>query len=125
MANNPNAKDNLKPFKKGDPRINRNGRPKTFDGLRSLAQEIAHEVAQSGGSDAVIGGHKVTIAEAILRSWSMSKNPQLQRSFMEIAFGKTPDAVVIDSKIEQQEINHNILINAIRSIDDEPTEDQS
>lgn len=27
MANNPKHKDNLKPFKKGDPRINRSGRP--------------------------------------------------------------------------------------------------
>ena len=36
----------LKPFVKGDPRINRKGRPKSFDALRSLAQEIAHEAAK-------------------------------------------------------------------------------
>jgi hypothetical protein len=31
-----------KPFAKGDKRINRKGRPKTFDALRQLAQTIAH-----------------------------------------------------------------------------------
>ena len=112
-------------FVKGDPRINRKGRPKSFDGLRALAQEIAHEVAKSGGSDAIIDGHKVTVAEAILRSWAMSKNPQLQRAFIEIAFGKTPDAVVVDMKTDQQEIIHNSLINAIRSINDDSTDDKS
>jgi hypothetical protein len=75
-----------RPFAKGDPRINRNGRPKSFDALRKLAQQIAHEETAL-----VVGGHKVTVAEAILRQWAQSKNPQLQRAFVEIAFGKVPD----------------------------------
>jgi hypothetical protein len=75
-----------KPFAKGDPRINRKGRPKSFDALRSLAQQIAHEEAQSGGQPVVIGGHKVTVAEAILRKWAMSQNAQLQRAFIEVQF---------------------------------------
>lgn len=37
------------PFVKGDPRINRKGRPKGFDQLRALAQQIAAEV---GATDA-------------------------------------------------------------------------
>ncbi len=40
-------------FTKGDPRINRNGRPKSFDALRALAQEIAHEVENDGTTDLI------------------------------------------------------------------------
>ena len=86
-----------KPFVKGDPRINRKGRPRSFDALRELAQEIAHETAKSGGAEVVIEGHKVTVSEAILRGWAMSKNPQLQRAFIEVAFGKVPDKLDITS----------------------------
>lgn len=81
-----------RPFKKGDPRINRKGRPKNFDALRSLAQQIAHETAK-GDDDGplVIEGHIVTVAEDIMRQWAVSRNHQLQRAFIEYAFGKVPD----------------------------------
>jgi hypothetical protein len=84
-------------FKKGDARINRRGRPKTFDALRELAQAIAHEEATSGGQPIIINGHKVTVSEAILRQWAQSKNPQLQRAFLEICYGKVPDNINIDA----------------------------
>ena len=77
-------------FSKGDPRINRKGRPRSFDALRELAQQIAHEEAKTGGAQIVIGGHVVTVAEAILRSWATSKDARLQQAFIEVAFGKTP-----------------------------------
>lgn len=85
-------------FVKNDPRINRKGRPKNFDGLRELALQIAHEVAKSNGEDVVIDGKKITVANAIMRQWSVSKNPQLQRAFIEIAFGKVPDKVELTGK---------------------------
>jgi hypothetical protein len=85
-------------FKKKDPRINRNGRPKSFDALRSLTQSIAHEIAQSGGKDAIINGHKVTVTEAILRQWAQSKNPKLQQLFMEVAYGKVPNVTEVTGK---------------------------
>ena len=82
---------NLKPFTKGDPRIWKGGRPKTFTALQELAQQIAHETAKAGGSTVTIDGHTATVAEMILRQWAQSKNPQLQMRFIEVAFGKVPD----------------------------------
>ena len=90
-----------KGFVKGDPRINRKGRPKSFDALRELAQQIAHEEALSNGNPVVINGHVATVAEMILRQWAASKNPQLVKAFIEIAFGKVPDKVDITSDGKQ------------------------
>ena len=77
-------------FAKGDARINRKGRPKSFDALRALAQQIAHEAALKNGEPLVIDGHIITVTEAILRTWAQSKDPRLQQAFIEVAFGKVP-----------------------------------
>lgn len=76
MAN----KKNLKPFTKGDPRINRNGRPKAFDFIRALAQQIAEEVDPN---------IKKTNAEIVLRRLMKDDGAK----FIEVAYGKTPDKV--------------------------------
>jgi hypothetical protein len=89
-----------KPFTRGDPRINRKGRPVGFDALRALALQIAHEAAiQKDGQPLVINGHKVTTTEVILRQWSRSGNPILQRAFIEIAFGKVPDKLEVSGTV--------------------------
>ena len=80
-------------FDKRKHAINRNGRPKTFDAVRTLAQQIAHETAKAGGSEVVIDGHRVTVTEAILRQWATSKDARLQQAFMEWAYGKPPQEV--------------------------------
>src|SRR5215470_5261634 len=76
-----------KGFVKGDERINRSGRPKTFDELRRTADMIANELVP--GPD----GGMITRGELLLRSWIKSKNPILQRSFIEYWVGKVPDKI--------------------------------
>lgn len=78
------------PFKKGDTRINRKGRPKTFDQVRTLAQQIAKEGVSQDGKPVMFNGRQLTVIEAILRSWAQSKKPQLQERFVEYAYGKVP-----------------------------------
>lgn len=87
-------------FKKGDPRINRKGRPKSFDALRELALQIGHEEAKKGDKCIVINGRKVTITEQILRQWATSRNPILQKAFIEIAYGKVPDRVELGGSLD-------------------------
>ncbi len=91
MAN----EQNLKPFKKGDPRINRNGRPKSFDKLRKLALQLAHEPAQGNGKDIVVDGQKQTQITMLLRQL-MRDNPV---KFLEYAFGKPKEELEISGEI--------------------------
>lgn len=91
------------PFEKNDIRINRKGRPKTFDAARSLAQQIAHEIAKTKDKDGeeielVIDDHYVTVTEAILRSWANSGDPKLSTAFMEWAYGKVPSVTEVTGK---------------------------
>jgi hypothetical protein len=72
----------------GDKRINRKGRPRSFDALRALAQQIAKETLTNGE------GEVITRVELILRDWAASRNALLQKQFMEVAYGKVPDEVI-------------------------------
>ena len=86
-------------FQERKHQINRKGRPKSFDALRTLAQQIAHEVAKDkSGQELVISGNKVTIVEAIMRQWATDK--KMQQAFIEYAFGKVVQPVQHDLSTE-------------------------
>lgn len=89
-----------KGFRKGDPRINRKGRPKSFDKLRELAQQIAHEATQvEVEKDGEKATETMSQIEYILRKWAGSANPDLQKRFVEVAFGKVPDEIVNNGEV--------------------------
>jgi hypothetical protein len=79
-------------FKKGDKRINRGGRPRDFDMLRKLAQQIAGEALPSRE-----GEQAMTRVTALLRVMSSSKAPADRRTFLEYAYGKPKDEVDVTS----------------------------
>lgn len=93
----------LKPFVKGDPRINRNGRPKSFDALREMAIQIMNTpvsvVAKEMGVTVKSEYEKLDCAGYLLRKWIFSAEPTLQKGAMEIAFGKVPDKLEMSGQI--------------------------
>lgn len=83
---------NLRPFRKNtdaggpDPRINRKGRPKGFDELRKLAQEIGAE--EDGNA---------TVIYNALRKLAKSRSGKEIKTFLEYAYGKVRDEVDVTS----------------------------
>ena len=91
----------LKPFKKGDPRINRDGRPKDAVSLAALVRRIGHEVATTKDGKPVIGpdGKPMTVVEVILRQKAQSVKGQAE--FLDRGWGKVATPVDITSKGER------------------------
>ena len=86
-----------KPFTKGDPRINRKGRPRNFDQLRRLAISILSEPAKGAdGQPIVIDGHIATIVEIVLRT--AMRSPRFAQLLLEVAYGKVPDRVEVSGR---------------------------
>lgn len=74
-------------FVKGDPRINRTGRPRSFDKLRDLAQELSDEIARDqAGQPVTHMGEVMTNIEVLMRKMMIDDPGR----FVEIAYGKVP-----------------------------------
>src|SRR5258705_8889536 len=89
MMNN-SAKTGAAHSKKMIHRINKSGRPKTFEELRRTADLIASEMIPGPN------GEMISRGELLLRSWIKSKNPLLQRSFVEYWVGNPADRIELD-----------------------------
>ena len=102
-STNPHVLDNLTPFKKGDPRINRKGRPRNFDKLRKLVQAIGIEpMLDKQGRPLLVDGKTITRVQAILRQWA--SDPKHQRDFIEYGWGKVPQPLDMTSGGEKLDI---------------------
>jgi len=93
-GSHPNSWANLRPFSTGgDIRRNVSGRPRGFDEVRKLAQQISCEMV----SDA--HGETMSRIERIFRQWSESTDVMKQREFVAYAYGRPPDR--LDATLEQ------------------------
>lgn len=87
---------NLKPFVKGDKRINRNGRPKSFDQLRKLAQRILSEAIEENDT------YKITRIEKMLKSMADGRSSADRQTVLAYAYGKPKETVEVqqDAKVK-------------------------
>ena len=114
-------------FKKGDPRINRDGRPKNSTDLSALFRRIGAEVATKKNGEPIIGpdGKPMTVIEAIARQWA--QNPKQQADFVDRAYGKVPQAhepqeVITwtpDEWRKEAAARHNEAAKTLATFDDE------
>jgi hypothetical protein len=92
-ASNTGKKRQPGTFVKGDPRINRHGRPRSFDAVRAIFQAVSHEQIKDKS------GNTFSVIEAIARKWATSSEPTLQKAFVEYCYGKVPDKLEHDGTI--------------------------
>jgi hypothetical protein len=79
--------ENLKPFVKNDPRINRKGTPKNFKQLRRLVVDLASEETKEDATRIV----------NMLRKMFDSDNPSDKALLLKYGFGNVPDETDITS----------------------------
>ena len=82
----------LIPFVKGDPRINRNGRPSNSAELNNLLDEIFAEQVEDER------GRKVEKLRVMLNRMMISKNAASQIHLLDRRFGKIPDVIKGEGK---------------------------
>lgn len=105
---NPNSLKNLKPFEKGDKRINKNGRPKKLPQLDKLLIDVLSE-EQNG----------ISAAEAILkviRNKALRGDVDAAEKLLTRAYGKPKETVDINSTSEEIKILSNLSYEQLKHI---------
>jgi hypothetical protein len=88
-----------KPFEKGDARIHKGGRTRTFDEVRNLAVLIANSKAEdASGNPFLMRGRAMTRIEVILLDWFTSSDFKKQEKAVAYAFGAPPTQVQLSGK---------------------------
>jgi len=90
--------ENLKPFVKGDARINRAGRPKDFEALRKLVQSVGNEIAVDAQGNPILNpatGAPYTRIELAVRG--MMSNPKQLKTLLAYGYGTPPTNVDVTS----------------------------
>ncbi len=100
MAATEKSKANLKPFKKGDVRINRKGVPADTLAARAFIREIGAELLAlpdtRDASGNVIPGEKMTRMKALIRSMFSSRAPADKAAILKGAYpGLLTDTVAL------------------------------
>lgn len=98
MAGRKGRVENLKPFTKGDARINRAGRPKDFDTLRKLVQSVGNEIAVDAKGQPIVNpatGAPYTRIELAVRG--MMSNPKQLKTLLAYGYGTPPTSVDVTS----------------------------
>jgi len=98
---------NLKPFTKGDPRINRRGRPPKSDLIAQLAQSLLEEPIEFGSEHQTI-----TRLEAILREWLDSGNFQKKLAVIQYAYGRIPNEAAAEDRDIRIVVNWGNTVNS-------------
>ncbi len=98
---------NLKPFTKGDPRINRRGRPPKSDLIAQLAQSLLEEPVEFGSEH-----QTVTRLETILREWLDSGNFQKKLAVIQYAYGRIPNEAAAEDRDIRIVVNWGNTVNS-------------
>ena len=110
---------------------NQNDRPRDFDAMRALAQDVAGEIYKNNdGSPFIIPGHDVemTRVEMVLRLWAQSTDFKKQLAFVEFAYGKVPIQTEIavpggkdlmpDQSVDLSKLSDSALAELMKIIDE-------
>jgi hypothetical protein len=107
---------NLRPFTKGDPRINRKGRIKNLPKLKLVLNEILGGLTEDGDDSG--------ISEVIKNIFEQAKNPKNRRAvnaaamLLDRAYGKVPQTISVEGDEAMKQITGFIITTKTNTNDE-------